>query len=356
MFKYFFFYILFSSISLSQTTSDVRIKQEGGVFLFGETHFVKEKYREIKSFVIEHFDSVSSGETATIFFELPFSLNYAFSKMKTEGDTSLFYDWFNHLYQKKDQPPSYFWTDCRDFILELKQYAENKGIDLKLKAIDTELEYRRTAFVLSSFQNKLDTRIDSFLNVEYMRNDSTEREFLLNYINESLHYTNSSVEVEILKKLRHSLLIDCSVCLDRDKYMYNNFLNYFNKNDALSIGTFGLDHITEQHDFSAAGEFFKMKYKIDTVAYKSFYTLLKDELNKPVFRIGILSLNQAIMNTTIQKPQYYNHIMLEKEREYIESLLKNKKVIRIHPFEHEELRNLSTHLDYIIVYKISDFR
>lgn len=357
MFKYFFIYILFTSISFSQINTTERLgKQDGRIFLFGESHFVKEKYDEMKSFIFQCLDSVSSGEKITLFFELPSSLNYAFSKIKTEQDTSVFYAWFNHIYQKKDMPVSYFWLDYRDFILALIQYSEKKGIDLKLRGIDLELEFRRTAFILSSFKNKLNTEIDSFLNINYIRNDSVDRAFLLNYVNESLHSINEPNEIEILNQLKHSLLIDCTICLKRDLFMSENFFKDFNTNDAVIIGTFGLDHIISKHNFSDASEQFKMKHKIDTVNYQPFYTLIKDQYNQQIFRIGIIAFNQEMRYSNLQKSMDYNHIMNKDERAYLELLLENQKVIKIHPSEYKELSNLSSHLDYIIVYKSSNFR
>tara|TARA_B100000508_G_scaffold24343_1_gene17473 strand:+ start:2426 stop:3505 length:1080 start_codon:yes stop_codon:yes gene_type:complete len=359
MIRVLFIYFLFISALISfgqDQNAKISVDKGQKIILIGETHFVKEKYSEIKTIVFKHLDSLAIGETASIFFELPFSLNYVFNKMRTEGDTSLFLDWFNHLYQKKGQPPSYFWTDYRDLFLDLIRYADKKDVRLNLKGIDKELEYRRTAYILSLFQSKLDTRIDSFLNVEYMRNDSTERKFLIDYVNESMHYTNNIIELEILEKLSHSLLIECTVCSERDLFIKNNFFNHYSQNDKLVIGTFGLDHIIESHDFSQASEYFKMKYLIDTSGYESFYTLIKEEINQPITRLGIISLKQGMKYYDIERPNDYDHIMLNKERLFIEALMSDKEVIRIYPSHYNELKNLSSHLDYLIIYESSHFR
>merc|ERR1711991_358504 len=125
-----------------------------------------------------------------------------------------------------------------------------------------------------------------------------------------MHYTNNIIELEILEKLSHSLLIECTVCSERDLFIKNNFFNHYSQNDKLVIGTFGLDHIIESHDFSQASEYFKMKYLIDTSGYESFYTLIKEEINQPITRLGIISLKQGMKYYDIERPNDYDNIML----------------------------------------------
>ena len=56
------------------------------------------------------------------------------------------------------------------------------------------------------------------------------------------------------------------------------------------------------------------------------------------------------------KPSNYENIMTIEERKFLESLLTEKKVIRIYPSNYSELKNLSFHLDYIILYKSSHYK
>jgi len=357
MFKYFLFSFLFVLSTFSQTDDKIKQKaQNDKLYFFGENHFVKEKYDEMKSFIFERLNSVSSGEKVTMFFELPFSFNYAISRIKVEKDTSVFSDWFNHLYKKKDKSPSYFWTDYRAFILALLEYAEIKGIDLQIICIDVELELRRTAFILSSFESMPNTKLDSLLNLDYIKNDSDTRTFLLDYVNQLSVITNNLYELEILDQLKSSLLIDCTICWKRDQFMYDNFVKYYDSTDALIFGTFGIDHVINNPEFSSINDFFRINHKVDTIDHQSFYNSINEELKNQIFRVGIIALNQKMKLSNMQKPRDYSYMMKEDERNYIRVLLKEKEVVRIFLSDHEELSNLSLNLDYLIVYKSSNFR
>lgn len=355
--KYSLIFFLFSTITFGQVDNmNVLQSPKNKIFLFGESHFVKEKYDEMKSFVFERLDTVSSGEKITMFFELPTSLNYALNRIKKYQDTTVFNEFFNHLYKKKEEIPSYFWTDYKDFIIALLQYSKSKGIELELRCIDVELEFRRTAFILSSFENKLNKKIDSLLNSEYIKNDTVTRSFLLKYVNKLSRITKDPDELVILNKLKSALLIDCTICLNRDQFMYDNFIEQYDTTDAMTFGTFGLDHVVNKPDFTAINEFFKMNYKVDTVGHRSLYNLLKMNFKDQIFRIGIIAFYQKIETSSMQKRKNYNEIMTKDEHDYIEMLLENKTVERFYPSKHEELNNLSSNIDYLIVYKSSNFR
>lgn len=349
--------LLVATISFGQTNDSIKqLSQNKKIVLFGEAHSVKEKYDEIKTFIFKSLDTVSQGKKATLFLELPGSLNYALNQIKVKKDTSLFLEWFNHVYKKKDEAPSYFWTDYRDFILELLQYAENKNIKLEIKCVDRELEFRRTAFILSSFENKVGTKIDSLLDVNYIKNDSINRFFLLDYVNELTNITNDSIELEVLNQLKKALKIDCTICLERDQFMFDNFNKYYDSTDVLVFGSFGLDHVIRKPHFATINAFFLAYHKVDTIGHKSLYTLMENDFHNQVFRVGIIALNQNNKFINMKMPKDYSHIMNKEERNYIEALLVNKEVIRVYPSEHEELKNLSSHLDYVIIYGNSNFR
>jgi len=358
MMKYLLILIIFiNSNSFSQTqNTKSSFKTKKKIYLFGEAHFIKEKYDEIKAFTFEKIDDLNKGEKISFFFELPYSINYAFKQMKDFGDTTVFYEWFNHLYQSKNKTPSYFWTDYRDFILELIHYADNKGIELELIGIDTELEFRRTAFILSQFENKIDTTIESLVNLDYIRNDSLTRSVLLNQIEELSKISQNEIEFDILKTLKNSLTIDCTICLDRDQFMYSCFKQNFDSTSCLNFVSLGLNHIVSKHDFSKASPLFRKKYKFDTIGYQSFYELLDKEFKDQTLRVGILALNNKLKYFNMSKPSDYKTIMNSLERDYIEKQLLNKDVYRIKVSENKVLNNLSEQLDYLIIYRVSHYR
>ena len=86
------------------------------------------------------------------------------------------------------------------------------------------------------------------------------------------------------------------------------------------------------------------------------FSILKDEFEAKTFRIGILSLNQEMKFSKRNKPNKYENIMKTDERNFIKYLLKNKKVIRFYPSKYNELINLSSHLDYVIIYNSSNYK
>ncbi|WP_338378745.1 hypothetical protein [uncultured Flavobacterium sp.] len=342
--------------SYSQVKQNVTLNGIGKIYLFGENHFVKEKYDEMKTFIMERLESVPSGEKVTMFLELPTSFNFALNKMKLEKDTIVFNEWFMHLYKQKNVAPSFFWTDYQEFILSILQFAEKKEIDFQFKAIDTELEFRRTAFVLSSFDDTTTTQIDSLLNVNYIEKNETNRSFLINYVNDLAKKTTIPNELKILDRLKEALLIDCTICRKRDEFMYDNFIRFYDTKDYMVFGTFGLDHVVNSQDFSAINDFFKFNHKVDTVNHKSLYNFLKEDFKQNIYRVGIIALNQNARFSNLKKPRDYSYMMNSEEREHIENLLTNEEVIRIYPSEDEVLKNLAKNLDYIIIYNSSNFR
>src|SRR5690554_514365 len=118
-----FLVILFVFISAS-SFAQKNPNKEQTIFLIGEAHFVKEKYDEIENLTFEKLNDLNKGDKISFFFELPYTLNYAFKKLSEHKDTTVFYEWFNHLFQTKNQSPSYFWTDYKDMVLELIAYAD----------------------------------------------------------------------------------------------------------------------------------------------------------------------------------------------------------------------------------------
>ena len=343
------------STSFSQANlAEIETKKK--IFFFGEAHFVKEKYDEMKTFSFQKIKGMKKGEKISFFFELPYSINYAFNKIKHENDTTYFNDWFNHLYQSKKSKASFFWKDYRDFILELIKYTDKKGVELQLMGIDTELEFRRTIFILSSFKNKIGKTIDSLLNLNFIHNDSTTREILLSYVKKLSIISDNKFELDVLRTLKKSLKIDCTICFDRDHFIYSNFINNYDSTHTETFATFGLNHVVTKHDFTNASPFFKKKYKFDLEGYKSVYELFNPELKEQICRIGIIAFKQDMNYSDMKMRKDYSNIMSEKERKYLENQLENESVIRIVTKKQNELSNLSSQLDYIIVYKSSNFR
>lgn len=357
MLKHLVFSLLFISLSYSQTENTLVLQNEKGkIILFGEAHFVQEKYDEMKAFIFEKLENVSSKEKVTIFFELPSSLNYAISRIKEDQDTTLFKEWFNHVYKAKEMKPSFFWTDYRAFILSLLEYAEKKDIQLELKCIDVELEFRRTAFILSSFKTKLNSKMDSLIQKEHIPKSSEIRTTLLNYVNELALISTDPHELEVLKTLQVSLLIDCTICRKRDRFLYDRFKKYYDPTDAIVFGTFGLAHVINKPDFSKVSDFFKMDHKVDTTNHKSMSKFMTTDFNDKIFRVGIIALQHNLRLSDYQKPVDYSGIMNTEERNYIKTLFKDKEVLRLYPYEHKVLSNLASNLDYLIVYKNSNYR
>lgn len=358
MMKYIFILLIFKISSGFTQENNLKSNQTStkNIFLIGESHFVKEKYDEIKAFAFEKISNLKKGDKISFFFELPYTLNYAFNQIKEHGDTTVFNEWFNHLYQTRNQLPSYFWTDCRDMILELMDFADQKEIELELVGIDTELEFRRTAFILTQFDYKVDHNIDSLLNLNYIKNDSLTRRLLLNQVDELSKISQSKIELNILETLKESLTIDCTICLDRDQFMLANFMRFYDSTTQLNFISLGVDHIVSKHDFSKASSLFKMKYKIDTIGHKSFYELLNNDLKTQTWRVGILALNNKLKFANISKARDYTALMNVKERRYLENQLLDKDVYRENLTENKALKNLAEQLDYLIIYKVSHYR
>lgn len=352
-----FFIYLLTSFCFSQDVDSINIKQEKGqIILFGEAHFVKEKYDEMKHVIQQKINNIPPKEKVSMFFELPTSLNYAINKLQKEKDSTLFINWFDHVYKQKNKKPSFFWKDYKDFILWLIHFAKEKDIELNLKCIDRELEFRRTAYILSNFETKIGTKIDSFVNLDYIQNSTKNRTFLINYVKELSKITNNTKEIEILDQLKIALPIDCTICLKRDQFLYQTFKKYYRKTDALVFGTFGLDHVINKPDFSNVGEFFKSYHKVDTTNHKSFYNFLKDDFKNKIYRIGIIALKQDMKFSSLKKTKDYSFMMTKDERLYIENLFEDKAIIRFYPKNHNQLNNFAANLDYVIIYKSSNFK
>lgn len=349
-------FFLTSGLYAQNSQSISNVSSEKSIFLIGESHTVKEKYDEIKAFAFGKMDQLEKGDAISFYFELPYTINYAFYRILEHGDTTVFYEWFNHLYQKKDEPPSFFWTDYRDMILELINYADKKDIEIELKGIDTEIVLRRTAFILSQFDNSSENIIDSLLNLDYLSNDSSTKSILFNQIEKLSTVTQNKVELDILQTLIKSLEIGYAISKERDKFMLSSFMKYYDSTAQLNFISLGLDHIVSKHDFSDSSSFFRMKYKLDTVDYQSFYELMDNDLKAQTMRVGVLELKIKIFYGNMFKRKDYKPIMNSKEREYIEKQLLNKDVYRVNVSKNKALSNLSKELDYLIIYKVSHYR
>ena len=68
----FFFIYLLTSFCFSQDVDSINIKQEKGqIILFGEAHFVKEKYDEMKHVIKQKLNNIPPKEKVSMFFEYP---------------------------------------------------------------------------------------------------------------------------------------------------------------------------------------------------------------------------------------------------------------------------------------------
>lgn len=139
--KILFIFLIISSVPfLSISQSSNNYSKHKNIYLFGETHFVKEKYDEMREIIFEKIENLNQKDSVTMFFELPYSMNYILQDLDNENSLNLLRNWFNNVYQFKGKKPSYFWTDYRDFLLDLKKICNKKKINLTLKSIDTERE------------------------------------------------------------------------------------------------------------------------------------------------------------------------------------------------------------------------
>ena len=355
--KILFIFLIISSVPfLSISQSSNNYSKHKNIYLFGETHFVKEKYDEMREIIFEKIENLNQKDSVTMFFELPYSMNYILQDLDNENSLNLLRNWFNNVYQFKGKKPSYFWTDYRDFLLDLKKICNKKKINLTLKSIDTERELRRTTYILKALeQNEINTPIDSLLNSDIIENDSNTRNILIDHVKELTKNKKYSSEKKFLKTLEKSLTIDCTICLERDEFMYEQFSDDSIKNNIV-FGTFGLDHVVAKGGFHKIGEYFKSKNKIDTTGYKSFYSLFKSKYKSKTLRLGILAFNREMFFSDATMSNSYENIMTIEERKFLESLLTEKKVIRIYPSNYSELKNLSLHLDHVILYKSSNYK
>lgn len=343
-------------LSFKAFAQEISFDSNKNIFLIGEMHFVQEKYDEIKKLTFSQLNRLKKGEKVSFYFELPYSLNYAFSKINENGDLSIFMNWFNHLYQFKVSTPSYFWTDYRDMIIDILDYSNKNGINIELFGIDIELELRRTVFILSSFENKTTNIVDSLLHLDYIENDDLTKKLIINEIDKMININTGDLELNILNTLKESLSIECDICLDRDEFMLKNFIKTYSSDTKANFISLGLDHIVNQHNFSTASPLFKSKYKMDTTNYKSFYTMLENDLKEKTIRIGILSLNNKLKSFNILKPSNLDNLMSQNEREYLEKALSETNVLRIDLNKQELYKNLSNQLDFLIIYNTSHYK
>jgi hypothetical protein len=82
MLKFSLFLLLLSSFKYGQGSTVETLPNQNKIYFFGEAHFIKEKYDEMKAFIFECLDTVSPGEKVTMYFELPTSLNYAINRIQ----------------------------------------------------------------------------------------------------------------------------------------------------------------------------------------------------------------------------------------------------------------------------------
>jgi len=323
------------------------------IFLFGEVHFVKEKYSEIKESITSIIDTTNNSDTVNLFLELPTSFEFVLYRLKEFNDTTFFNNYYNNMYYKKD-PPSKFWLDFKELLLSFINYCESKKLEWNIRCIDIERNFRNTAYVLNFF----DPEIDSLLSQKYIMDDSLNRNYLIQKTGEfCLSRKFNEKELFYLKRINKSLNIDCQLCQKRDSFMYSQFTEFVDSVNNLNFGIFGIKHLLLRKSHSSdKNSFTHSQFKVEEGEMIPFYGLFSDYLRNRTFKIGILALEHKIFDSGLSITKDYDYLMSDSEREYILSMLAGSKVIRCTTKSHKtQLNELNEILDYLIVYKESQY-
>jgi len=333
---------------------ELNSEENENIFLIGESHFVKEKFDEIKSLYIEKISELKKGDKVTFFFELPYSLNYAFSQIKENNDTTLFSQWFSHLYHLKDEKATSFWLDYKSMIIDLLNISKAKEIDIDLCAIDTEVKLRRTVFILSNIVDN--PQMDSLLAENEIENSEANKSILIDNIDSLLLFVDDEKIRHLLMNIKRGLSVKYLICKKRDAFMHEMFVENFKAESSLNFVFVGLSHAVSKHDFTDAGIFYALKYIDDAEGYMSFYDMLDSDMKRKTYRVGILALNHVLTGGSFSAPKYYKNIMTKKERLFLENNIQEDGVYRGVTRNTKKLRKLSKHLDYIIIYHSSGYK
>jgi len=335
---------------------------EFNIFLFGESHFVNEKYVEILEVFYTIVNTREETKKITLVLELPVSLNYGLDALINDKDSSVFCNYFNyHLYAQKDEKPSIFWIDFKNLLLEIVHYCDEKNIELEIQCVDVERKFRRTVYTLFELYNKYNLDqglLTEMMNKQIILDDDTTRQGLIQLCDDFLRNAINTTDSAIVTQIKKALQINCiHNCNEREVFMYNNFNSSMDvgigENRTIVFGIFGLNHLVfSGHDIP---EKYITSDNIED-EYHPFISLFDKKMLSKTFRIGITSFTMKLN----QKSQIEAHkkipALLDDEKEYLESLLKDKNRISLFPKDHKELSKFAKEIDYLILYKSSYYK
>jgi len=338
---------------------------EKNLFLFGEMHFVNEKYEEIKKLSNQIIDNKVGVDSVTLFLELPHSFQYIANKFLLENDTSAFELYFNNLYARRFEKPSLYWTKFKDLFYYLSSYVKRKHKTIIIKSVDVEKKFRRTAYVLSeiyetnNIKGFCKNQIDSLLHSKIVTDSPKTRMLLLKNINKVLStFDFYKEDRNLLNTMRQGLEIECFSCGERDQFMFDNFITTYSfSNTHLSIGIFGMSHIMNEFAFKKEKSETTFRYITDSKSvYKPFFMLFPEKIKEKSYTIGIVALNQSSKNYNILKPKPVSIPKLNKRGyKFLKKMVSENACIRIKTSEFKKLKSFSTYIDYLIVYETSYF-
>ncbi|PHR47972.1 MAG: hypothetical protein COA32_05425 [Fluviicola sp.] len=346
-------FIIFLCLSGFGSTKTENNFPKKNIFLFGEVHFVQEKYKEIIESIVSIIDSSEASDTVNLFLELPTSFEFVVYRLKEYGDTTFFNNYYNNMYYKKT-PPSKFWLDFKQLLLDFMSYCDAKKIEWNIRCIDIERNFRNSAYVLNYF----DSDLDSLLSQKYIMDDSLNRNYLIKKTHDIKQMTLfKDKELTYLDRIEQSLRIECHLCQKRDSFMYSNFTDFVDSSNNLNFGIFGIKHLLLKKSHKVEeNSFTQSQFNIEEGDMVPFFGLFSESLKSKTYRIGIIAFQHKIFNSNFKISKDYEYLMSNSERKYLEQQLGSSKVLRINTKPHNDrLTGLSKKIDYLILYNESQY-
>tara|TARA_B100000508_G_C11460684_1_gene279129 strand:- start:1040 stop:2104 length:1065 start_codon:yes stop_codon:yes gene_type:complete len=321
------------------------------IFLFGESHFVGEKYDLMHESISTIIDSTENSDTVQLVLELPSSFEYVLYRLKKYNDTTFFNNYYQNLYAEK-KPASLYWVDYKRFINAYIDNCEAKHIEWSIRCVDIEKTLRSTAYVL----DKICGPLDSLLSQKYIYKDSLTRQYLIEKIEDAL--TNKKLtetETYYLNRIHDATGIPCTSCQWRDSLMYANFKRIADATNNLIIGNFGYGHVLDNAtDLLSPRNPKATRGKEMQKEIQPFYAFFSEDLKSRTYKISLLAFKIVKPNSYFVLDQNYEELMTESERTYLKEILGSSNKVTIELKDHaDDLPNLSKQFDYLILLKES---
>lgn len=325
-------------------------------------HFINEKYVEFQELFYSIVNGQAEAKKITLALELPVSLNYGLSALLNNKDSTIFCNYFNyHLYAQIDEKPSIFWLDFKNLLLNLVQYCDQQNIELDIQCVDVERKFRRTAYTLFELYNKYnleDISLTQMMNNQIILDNEPTRENLIRLCDYILKTSLNPTDSVIVTQIKTALQINCiHNCNEREVFMYDNFKSLrgvsFDENGTIVFGIFGLNHLVFYgHDMPEK----YLRSENTKEGYRPFISLIDKQTYSKVFRIGVTAFTmKAKQNSPIEVHKKIP-ALLDEEKEYLETLLKDKKRISLFTKNHDALKHFANEIDYLILYKSSYYK